>query len=111
MVETGTQVETLFNPRPLTHTPTKHAFNESFEEQDVLSFQSEDSEWSPNTEVFSVWEESQQKLFQASEGKTLVLGGDARKDSPGHSAKYGSYTLMDLGSNKIVDTQLIQVIF
>ena len=238
MMEAGTQVETLFDQRLPTQTATTHPSEEIFEAQDV-SFQSEDSDWSPNTEesdsddseehemmlqsirdektylifesclmslftfcriclspiidirkslcgsmlrvetecigghkkvwfsqptsnrmpwgnfriaaaclfsgcqpskvmaflrhmnmarisktvyhaiqraylipsVFSVWEESQQKLFQASEGKTIVLGGDARMDSPGHSAKYGSYTLMDLGSNKILDTQLIQVIF
>ncbi|XP_033962418.1 uncharacterized protein [Pseudochaenichthys georgianus] len=31
-----------------------------------------------------------------------------RADSPGHSAKFGSYTLMQLGSNTIVDFQLVQ---
>ena len=60
--------------------------------------------------VFAVWEESQKKLFQKLQGKQLVLGGDARMDSPGYSAKYGSYSLMDLESNKIIDTQLIQVL-
>ena len=37
------------------------------------------------------------------------LGGDARFDSPGYSAKYGSYTLMDLNSKKVIDIQLLQV--
>ncbi|XP_067290036.1 uncharacterized protein [Pseudorasbora parva] len=37
-----------------------------------------------------------------------VLGGDMRADSPGHSAKYGTYTLMDLQKNRILDIQLIQ---
>ncbi|KAF1380178.1 hypothetical protein PFLUV_G00184070 [Perca fluviatilis] len=31
-----------------------------------------------------------------------------RADSPGHSAKYGSYTLMHLDSNRIIDLQLVQ---
>ncbi|XP_033956100.1 uncharacterized protein [Pseudochaenichthys georgianus] len=31
-----------------------------------------------------------------------------RADSPGHSAKFGSYTLMNLGSNIILDFQLVQ---
>ncbi|KAL0993872.1 hypothetical protein UPYG_G00114980 [Umbra pygmaea] len=31
-----------------------------------------------------------------------------RADSPGHSAKYGSYTLMHMDSNSIVDLQLVQ---
>ncbi|CAC5398257.1 unnamed protein product [Mytilus coruscus] len=40
--------------------------------------------------------------------KQVVLGGDGRCDSPGYSAKYGSYTLMDLNTNKILDIQLVQ---
>ena len=45
----------------------------------------------------------------------VMLAGDARCDSPGQCAKYGSYTLMDAdgsgekGSRKIVDVQLVQV--
>lgn len=35
-------------------------------------------------------------------GKQLTLGGDGRCDSPGHPAKYGNYTLMDLEENKIL---------
>ena len=41
--------------------------------------------------------------------KPIILGGDGRTDSPGHSAKYGSYTCMDINSGKIVDLQLVQV--
>ena len=40
------------------------------------------------------------------EGKKLILGGDGRCDSPGHS---GSYSFMDLEQNKILDSQLVQV--
>ena len=43
------------------------------------------------------------------EGKELILGGDGRCDSPGHSAKFGCYSLMDLEQNKILDSQLVQV--
>ena len=43
------------------------------------------------------------------EGRDLILGGDGRCDSPGHSAKYGSYSLMDVEQNKILDSQLVQV--
>ena len=32
-----------------------------------------------------------------------MLAGDGRSDSPGHSAKYGSYSILDLTCNKIVD--------
>ena len=44
-----------------------------------------------------------------SEQQGLVLGGDGRADSPGHSAKYGSYTMIELRINKLVDIQLVQV--
>ena len=37
------------------------------------------------------------------------MGGDGRCDSRGHSAKYGSYSLMDAEQNKILDSQLVQV--
>ena len=39
----------------------------------------------------------------------LVLGGDGRADSPVHSAKYGSYSLVDVKQNKVVDLKLVQV--
>ena len=38
-----------------------------------------------------------------------TLGGDARMDSPGFSAKYGTYSLMDLQSNKIISVHTLQV--
>ena len=42
-------------------------------------------------------------------GGHLILGGDTRADSPGHCAKYGSYTMMELNAKKIVVIQLIQM--
>lgn len=39
----------------------------------------------------------------------LVLGGDGRNDSPGHSAKYGSYTVMEGRLNKVIHIELVQV--
>ena len=38
------------------------------------------------------------RLLQAFD-QPLSLGGDGRSDGPGHSAKFGSYTLMDLEHN------------
>uniref|UniRef100_A0A8C2PX67 Uncharacterized protein n=1 Tax=Cyprinus carpio TaxID=7962 RepID=A0A8C2PX67_CYPCA len=38
----------------------------------------------------------------------VTLGGDMRADSPGHSAKYGSYTMMDLKANRVIDIQLVR---
>lgn len=61
--------------------------------------------------IFKVWDLKQQSLFQQlSEDNTpLILGGDGRADSPGHSAKYGSYTMMDLDHKTILGIQLVQV--
>ena len=38
-----------------------------------------------------------------------MLGGDGRADSPGHSAKFGSYTMMELKKKIVIDIQLVQV--
>ncbi|ELT91270.1 hypothetical protein CAPTEDRAFT_202386 [Capitella teleta] len=42
------------------------------------------------------------------EGEQCVIGGDGRADTPGHCAKYESYTVMDLKRRQILDTQLVQ---
>ena len=41
--------------------------------------------------------------------RTIDLCGDGRSDSPGHNAKYGTYTLMDENSEKILDFSLVHV--
>lgn len=55
--------------------------------------------------------EQSQLLTEIKDGPSqdVVVGGDARCDSPGYSAKYGTYTIMDLERNKILDFQLVQV--
>ena len=40
------------------------------------------------------------------EGNPLVLAGDGRSDSLGHS---GSYSILELSCNKIIDFKLVQV--
>ena len=59
--------------------------------------------------IFELWERHQSDILQSLLNKKLVLGGDGRCDSPGHSAKYGSYSFIDLNSNKVLDVQLVQV--
>ena len=58
-----------------------------------------------------VWNRQQQSLFDniISRNHHLILAGDGRSDSPGHSAKYGSYTVIDMTLNKVVDFRLVQV--
>ncbi|XP_034722579.1 uncharacterized protein LOC117941677 isoform X1 [Etheostoma cragini] len=43
-----------------------------------------------------------------SQAKSVIIRGDMRVDSPGHSAKYGSYTMMDVQTTEIADIQLVQ---
>ena len=47
-----------------------------------------------------------ENIFSACQGNQVILGGDGRCD---YCAKYGSYSCMDLDTNKILDTQLVQV--
>ncbi|XP_063073829.1 uncharacterized protein LOC134464290, partial [Engraulis encrasicolus] len=58
--------------------------------------------------IITKWKESQDAMMlRLREGRAIV-GGDMRADSPGHSAKYGSYSLMDLNTNTVIDVQLVQ---
>ncbi|ELT96829.1 hypothetical protein CAPTEDRAFT_225143 [Capitella teleta] len=60
--------------------------------------------------VKEVWLAEQKAVLQVAkqaEGGAAV-GGDSRCDSPGHCAKFGSYSLMELQSGKIIDVQLVQ---
>ena len=58
-----------------------------------------------------VWERHLRKLLSELmiEKKGLVIAGDGRADSPGHSAKYGSYLIIDINKNNVVDVKLVQV--
>ncbi|KAK3107593.1 hypothetical protein FSP39_017919 [Pinctada imbricata] len=40
--------------------------------------------------------------------QTVNLAGDGRADSPGHSAKYGCYSLLDVDEGNVVGIQLVQ---
>ena len=65
--------------------------------------------------VQEAWQEQQDFVIADLQAhKQLILAGDGRCDSPGHSAKYGTYTLMQADSSqqhssqKVVDFQLVQ---
>ena len=61
--------------------------------------------------IIDAWKTQQQHLFRllGELDGTATLGGDGRADSPGHSAKYGTYTMMELRLSKVIDVQLVQV--
>jgi solute carrier family 8 (sodium/calcium exchanger) len=58
--------------------------------------------------VHNIWEEESIDAL-ASLDNVAHLSGDARSDSMGHCAKYGSYSLHDTEHNAIVWTELIVV--
>lgn len=59
--------------------------------------------------VIRIFEQEQRLMVNGLPGdEKLVIGGDGRADSPGHSAKYGSYCMMDMKRKKILDVQLVQ---
>ncbi|XP_067659703.1 uncharacterized protein [Haliotis asinina] len=57
-----------------------------------------------------VWKEEQRMLLDEIRftEEPLILGGDGRADTPGHNAKFGSYTLMELSTSKVVHVELVQ---
>ena len=61
--------------------------------------------------IYSVWKEQQSNMISVLQAfdEPLTLGGDGRSDSPGHSAKLGSYTMMDLENNAVLVVWLVQV--
>ena len=50
----------------------------------------------------------QDAVLEFLSGKDLCLSGDGRCDSPGYSAKYCTYSLMDSVTDLILDYKLIQ---
>ena len=66
--------------------------------------------------VQELWLKEEKKVREElRDDPQVILSGDGRCDSPGHNAKYCSYTLMDSsshdrkGTNKIVGMELVQV--
>ena len=58
-----------------------------------------------------IWGKYQETLLnQLKESNDpLIIGGDGRAGSPGHSAKFGSYSMVELTKNKVIDLKLVQV--
>ena len=56
------------------------------------------------------WKHEQETVRQELVNKGAInLNGDGRCESPGHSAKYGTYTLLDDDSDKVVAFSVVQV--
>ena len=59
----------------------------------------------------SAWKNQQAEVFAdfKSRESGVVLAGDGRCDSPGHCAKYCTYTLLDVNCKKVVDFKVVSV--
>ncbi|XP_075526246.1 uncharacterized protein LOC142557944 [Dermacentor variabilis] len=55
-----------------------------------------------------VWKKEQQLLLEDIGEQKVRLAGDGRADSPGFSAKFGTYFFLDLQRNKILHFELVQ---
>ena len=53
--------------------------------------------------------QQQTLLYQAKSNLSVRVAGYGRCCSPGHTAKYGSYTLLEVNYGKIISRQLVQV--
>lgn len=56
--------------------------------------------------ISSFWNDMKAEVWKALENEQLVLCGDGRNDSPGHSAKYCVYVLMEQFLDIIVDIEV-----
>ena len=59
--------------------------------------------------IQSAWTREHSRVWELLGKKKLAVAGDGRCDSPGYSAKYGTYTMMDTASQLIIDFELVQV--
>ena len=61
--------------------------------------------------IDACWETEQNNVIDTlkDRGEPVTLAGDGRCDSPGHSAKYGTYTMLDVQSDKVVDFKVVSV--
>lgn len=60
--------------------------------------------------VNNKWKSSQAEIVQQlSQVSHVDICGDGRCDSPGHSAKYGTYTIMDETTKKVIEFSIVQV--
>lgn len=61
--------------------------------------------------VNDAWKTEEASVIEklANQEEVINLNGDGRCDSPGHNAKYGTYTMMDNESGKVVTFKVVQV--
>jgi solute carrier family 8 (sodium/calcium exchanger) len=59
-------------------------------------------------EVKRYWEQMKDESWDILSGESVVLCGDGRNDSPGHSSKYCMYALMEQNLDFIIDVEVVE---
>ena len=58
-------------------------------------------------EVIRYWEQMKNEIWEIITDEPVILCGDGRNDSPGFSAKYGMYALMEQNLDIIIDLEIV----
>ena len=58
--------------------------------------------------IESYWKDRQTEILNSLQGKSLILSGDGRCDSPGFSAMYCTYSLMDTETKLILHSETLK---
>ncbi|CAN8004831.1 unnamed protein product, partial [Ixodes hexagonus] len=58
--------------------------------------------------VTEVWLFEQAALLDQLRGTKLCLAGDGRADTPGHCADFGTYTLLETTTGRVIHTELVK---
>lgn len=56
-----------------------------------------------------VWKDEQSHFLQEAQGWLVTLAGGGCADSPRYCVKYGTYSLLDVEKNKILQFEVFQV--
>ena len=60
-------------------------------------------------EVTHMWDRHCEGVLAATGDRPIIVAGDARCDSPGHNATFGTYTMMDTESQLILAQETVRV--
>ena len=111
----GTAAGNLLIPAAIFYSVATHKHTADFAKYLNLQFVCSSHYYTTkNTILYPVvqhtWITSQTAIIkQLNKSGSIVVCGDGRSDSPGHSAKYGTYTLMDEKTSLIIEFSIVQV--